>query len=134
MSFPCKKCGKCCENTEMPLTRDDVERILSLGYKLEDFAEFRGGFLRLRNVNGRCVFNDPETKLCRIYESRPEGCRLYPLIYVEGVGVAIDAEVCPAAYSAPREFVEWGKRRMPHLLKRLIREEDANNTRLARGE
>lgn len=123
MSFPCRRCGKCCEDTEMPLTRDDVKRILALGYRLEEFAEFRGGVLRLKNVGGRCVFNDPETKLCKIYEHRPDGCRLYPLVYVDGLGPALDAEVCPAAYSAPREFVKWGKRRLLSLLERVVRKE-----------
>lgn len=123
MSFPCRRCGKCCESTEMPLTKDDVERILALGYRLEEFAEFRGGVLRLKNVDGRCVFNDPETKLCKIYEHRPVGCRLYPLVYVEGVGVALDVEVCPAAYSAPREFVERGRKLLLRVVASIVREE-----------
>ena len=88
-------CGQCCMATEMVLTVEDVERIRSLGYGLEEFAEVRRGFLRLRNMDGRCVFLDPETRGCRIYGHRPLGCRLYPLIYdVEEDTVALDG-FCP---------------------------------------
>ncbi len=93
-------CGQCCMATEMVLTVEDVERIASLGYRLEDFAEVRRGFLRLRNHDGRCVFLDPETRGCRIYEHRPLGCRLYPLIYdVEEDTVAMDG-FCPRVEEA----------------------------------
>ncbi len=33
-----KFCGRCCHETEMPLTLEDVERIESLGYSRRDFA------------------------------------------------------------------------------------------------
>jgi hypothetical protein len=62
----------------MLLLKDDVRRIVSLGFK-EDFftVEFRG-FKFLRNNNGRCVFHNGEQ--CTIYSNRPLGCRLYPVM------------------------------------------------------
>jgi Fe-S-cluster containining protein len=89
----CLYCGRCCISTEMILFRDDIERIKSLGFKLEDFTEFRDGFYRLKNVNGRCVFLSSGNK-CRIYSFRPIGCRVYPLIYSLDEGPIFDSE-CP---------------------------------------
>lgn len=63
----------------MLLTEDDLRRIESLGYKREDFSEFREGFIRLRNVEGRCYFLNG--KMCKIYESRPLGCEAYPVVF-----------------------------------------------------
>ncbi len=71
-------CSRCCHNTEMMLTREDVERIESLGYR--DFYYESDGFLYLKNKNGKCVFLGEDGK-CKIYEARPYGCRFYPYIY-----------------------------------------------------
>jgi len=89
----------------MPLTQRDVDRLVKLGYRVEEFAELRKGLLRLRNVDGHCFFYDPSSRACRVYEHRPEGCRLYPFIYVEGVGVAVDPE-CTAAPTVTLRDVE----------------------------
>lgn len=105
MGFRCLRCGRCCLNTEMPLTQRDVDRLVKLGYRVEEFAELRKGLLRLRNVDGHCFFYDPSSRACRVYEHRPEGCRLYPFIYVEGVGVAVDPE-CTAAPTVTLRDVE----------------------------
>lgn len=88
-------CAKCCYDTEMPLTREDIARIVSLGYKISDFVRVGAdGIPRLKNVNGHCVFLDEDTGKCKIYPWRPLGCRLYPLIYIDGVGPGFD-EYCP---------------------------------------
>ncbi len=56
------------------------------------------GVWRLRNVDGHCVFYDPDSKRCRIYESRPIGCRLYPpLNYDDEEGAVVD-KACPPAW------------------------------------
>ena len=39
------------------------------------------GFYQLRNVDSHCYFYDPKVKECKIYSSRPRGCRFYPLVY-----------------------------------------------------
>ncbi len=91
----CTECGKCCLNTQMELLPEDIERIIKLGYRLTDFAVFDGEMWRLRNVDGHCIFLNPQTMQCTIYENRPIGCRLYPLVYDDVEGPYIDKE-CPA--------------------------------------
>ncbi|MCD6155299.1 MAG: YkgJ family cysteine cluster protein [Candidatus Verstraetearchaeota archaeon] len=109
MSFKCMKCGKCCIETEMPLTRRDISRIESLGYKLDEFAIFNGKYYQLKNINGHCYFLDQKMK-CKIYPYRPEGCRIYPVIYLSKVGVTVD-EDCPAAKKATiNEICEKAKK------------------------
>jgi len=88
----------------MELLAYDIERIESLGYKLEDFAVFDGEFWRLKNVGGYCFFYDVERRRCRIYEHRPIGCRLYPLIF-NGEEVSVD-RTCPMWRTVPRREVE----------------------------
>lgn len=90
----CRSCGVCCRATEMVLLSEDAERLEQLGYRREDFAVESGGLLRLRNVGGYCYFYDRATGLCRVYEHRPLGCRLYPLVFDEARGVLLDPE-CP---------------------------------------
>lgn len=92
----CRSCGECCRGTEMVLLRADVERLERLGYKREDFARYSGGLLVLRNVNGYCYFYDRVSGLCKVYYSRPLGCRLYPLVFDDSLGVMLDPE-CPLA-------------------------------------
>ncbi len=90
-------CGRCCYDTEMILTIDDIVEIMGLGYSIDYFAELRDRYVRLRNINGHCVFLDPETNKCRIYEWRPIGCRLYPLVYDPWRDEVLIDELCPKA-------------------------------------
>jgi len=101
----------------MILTPSDIKRIESLGYKREYFIVYKDGFYRLRNVDNHCVFLNIERGKCKIYEYRPLGCKIYPVIYVEGIGITLDNE-CPAINTVTyREFIT--KRR---LLIRLLKE------------
>ncbi|MCX8205304.1 MAG: YkgJ family cysteine cluster protein [Candidatus Nezhaarchaeota archaeon] len=118
MGFKCLKCGACCINTEMPLTRGDARRLEGLGYRVEEFAELRRGLLRLRNVDGHCFFYDPSSRRCKVYSHRPEGCRLYPFIYVEGLGVSVDVE-CSAWRTATPSDLEKAAPRVLRLIRRL---------------
>ncbi len=100
MRLPCRlvPCEKCCYNTHMTLTKRDIERLEALGYRREDFAVCEGGSCRLRNVNGHCYFLEPG-RGCKVYNARPLGCRLYPVVCVEAEGLAVDA-LCPLALLA----------------------------------
>lgn len=87
------KCIECCKETNMLLSYQDIERIKKLGYDDAFFIKRHHGWLQLKNKNGRCVFHNG-TK-CTIYENRPEGCTLYPVVYNAITKSAIlDAE-CP---------------------------------------
>jgi Fe-S-cluster containining protein len=91
---PCMnhKCVKCCLETRMPLSRFDMKKILELGYLLEDFTVKRGKEWRLRNRFRRCTFLSEDE--CKIYSHRPEGCRIYPLVYDEDAGRAVMHRLC----------------------------------------
>ena len=79
----CDTCeSSCCVETEMTVTRKDVERLEALGYERSEYLrKGKDNFCELRNVNGHCYFYDADTKLCKIYEARPDGCRYYPVVY-----------------------------------------------------
>ncbi len=85
-------CAKCCLDTKMPLTEDDIKRIKSRGYPEWYFVVW-DDVPRLRNVEGKCVFLK-EDGSCSIYEDRPLGCRLYPLVYDPEKGAVLD-NLCP---------------------------------------
>ena len=111
-------CGKCCFNTEMPLTKSDIVRLQKLGYEKSHFIVHRRGIPYLRNINGHCIFLDPKTHKCKIYEYRPLGCRLYPLVYdVERRQVTIDP-LCPQSKYINRKTIT----KYAPLLKLLIKE------------
>jgi Fe-S-cluster containining protein len=86
-------CVKCCLDTEMPLCGSDIARIRGLGFSENSFVVRRNGSRKLRNLSGRCVFHDGHQ--CTIYNSRPEGCRLYPAIFHEGREEVVLDSYCP---------------------------------------
>ena len=92
--FKCVEgCGLCCERLEIPLRDEDIVAIEELGYNAWEFVDyeklfyrgdkFLGYALKKRSFDDACVFLDPETKKCRIYDHRPLACRLYPFIFVK---------------------------------------------------
>lgn len=99
----------------MPLIKLDIQRIMKLGYKLEDFTfKTRKGW-RLKNKDGNCVFLSEGD--CGVYPFRPEGCRLYPLIHDESGDKPVLDRLCPYRH----EFMirEADIRRLMRLIKRL---------------
>lgn len=100
----------------MILTEEDIRRLESLGYSRGEFSEFRDGFIRLKNVNGRCFFlRDGK---CSIYEYRPLGCRAYPVIFDLSLGRCILDELCPAKHTVNRRELE----ERCGLVKRVLRD------------
>ena len=94
----CLSCGKCCFNTEMELSSQDIIRIEdqnTLGLTKDDFCFETDGFLKLKNVDNHCIFLDPDTKHCRIYLFRPTGCRFYPLIFNQEKNKCVIDDDCP---------------------------------------
>lgn len=77
----------------MLLSNHDIEHIKKMGYNPKFFVSEKNGWLQLQNHNGRCVFHDGTQ--CTIYDHRPEGCTLYPVVFRKDNNCAIlDAE-CP---------------------------------------
>jgi hypothetical protein len=60
----------------MELTKEDVNRIQSRGHS--GFYRMENGYRIMKNVKGRCFFL--KNGLCSIYDIKPKGCMLYPLV------------------------------------------------------
>ncbi len=100
----------------MPLTEEDIATIESLGFRREDFVIVVDGIPRLRNVNGRCYFLD-ESNRCRIYEHRPIGCRIYPVVLDVETGRAVVDDICPKKDSVSGRDLK----RAEAILRKLVR-------------
>jgi len=106
----------------MPLTRSDIERIKRIGFPEDYFVYRRGRIPRLRNVDGHCIFLDAQSNSCIIYPDRPEGCRLYPLVYdVEGDKVIVDP-LCPKSHTISQKLIRELSAALLNLIDRLNRD------------
>jgi Fe-S-cluster containining protein len=122
----CSHCGKCCEKTEMLLSRADIELLERAGYTGENFVRYdRHGFARLRNRKGYCVFYDVERRHCKVYRHRPLGCRIYPIIYSEEERIIVDY-LCPVKNTISNNEI---KRKGKNLIKLLQRIDNEAKTR-----
>jgi Fe-S-cluster containining protein len=87
----CSNCGVCCTETEMLLSKKDIKRLMDRGYSQKQFVRFdKQGYATLKNRDGYCVFYDLKNSKCSEYENRPSGCRVYPVIVDEDVGIILD--------------------------------------------
>lgn len=102
----------------MLLSNSDIEKIESIGYNRFSFTRSKRGYLRLKNKDGRCVFHDG--KKCMIYEKRPEGCKLYPLIFDNECKSAIIDRDCP--YSDNFSFNKNDFVKLSELVNRIFKE------------
>lgn len=79
----------------MPLTESDISRIEALGHRRDEFSVLDDEFVpQLRNDAGHCVFLGADER-CTIYAARPEGCRLYPLVWDRDVRRVVRDDFCP---------------------------------------
>lgn len=85
--------------TNMFLTSRDIQLIEKRGFTREFFVSENNGWLQLKNHHGRCVFHNGNK--CIIYEHRPEGCRLYPLVYDKTHEEVILDDECPQRHCFP---------------------------------
>jgi len=99
MNNKCQDCGKCCLETEMPLSERDIELIIANSLNNlneDDFAIKKNeDYYQLKNINGHCFFLDNQSKICKIYANRPQGCRFYPIIYDFDKNQCVFDEECP---------------------------------------
>ena len=117
----CSNCGICCEETEMELSSEDIERLEENGYRLEEFAVIADGVARLRNVDGYCYFYSRADKKCRIYKDRPVGCYLYPVVYLANEGAIVD-ELCPMGQTISEQELRTKGKILDKLLKKIDNE------------
>ncbi len=79
----------------MLLSQKDISRLKKLGFGKGYFVKIdRQGYAQLKNRDGYCVFYDRNNRRCSVYGDRPLGCRVYPVILDEEVGIILD-DFCP---------------------------------------
>ncbi|OLS14007.1 MAG: hypothetical protein RBG13Loki_2403 [Promethearchaeota archaeon CR_4] len=118
----CFSCGKCCLDTEMQLTLDDLTRIeASMGKSWKEFSRWDGNSnVILKNVNHHCIFFSPTDKSCTIYEIRPFGCQLYPVVLNPWSNRCSYDKDCPHPKQiSPAKFLDAKcrliKKQLPHF-------------------
>lgn len=69
----CSNCGECCGDT-LPLSKSDINKIDNYlkKHKIEPTPKNL-----LAYIDNTCPFRDNKNKKCKIYEVRPEICRVY---------------------------------------------------------
>jgi hypothetical protein len=102
----------------MLLSNNDIQKIENIGYGKNYFSRSKKGWIKLKNKDGRCVFHNG--KICLIYENRPEGCVLYPLIFDKLKNSAIVDEECP--YQDRFRFNKKSINQLSMLVKKIINE------------
>lgn len=117
----CSNCGKCCENTEMELSRKDVEKLEEAGHNRKEFTVLNDGITRLKNVDGHCYFHDAVDKKCRVYKKRPLGCHLYPIVYVTDKHAIVDA-LCPMGHTVAKNELRTREQILNRLIKKIDHE------------
>lgn len=106
----------------MLLSTNDIARLEKKGYQKKSFIRIdKAGYAVLRNRQGSCVFYEFENRRCKVYDARPLGCRIYPVIFDEDKGIVADS-ICKARETVTKgEKARRGKK-VTKLLERLDRE------------
>ena len=112
----CSNCGICCTETEMLLSKKDIARLEKRGYKSCEFSRIdEQGYAELKNNEGYCVFYDLKNRCCRVYDDRPQGCRVYPVILDEDVGIVLDT-ICDCRGSVKAQEKQLNGKKVVKLL------------------
>ncbi len=74
--FECIRCGFCC-HLDVKLTENDIQRLKAAGKK--DFSKQTDHGIFLKHIGNHCIFLDPKKKMCKVYDSRPDICRRFPV-------------------------------------------------------
>ena len=106
----------------MLLSKEDIERLESTGFSRADFTVTYGdGLAKLRNVGGWCYFYNSAEKKCQVYEDRPLGCLLYPVVYSIDEGVIAD-ELCPMRHTVSKHELKMKEKILLKHLKGITSE------------
>jgi len=123
VNLRCSNCGLCCEETMMELSISDVERLEEKGFSLKEFTVLNDNATYLKNVDGYCFFYNHIDKNCRIYEDRPLGCQIYPVVYLLNEGMIID-ELCPIGKTILKQELMEKAKMLDKLLKKIDTESE----------
>ncbi|MCY2974416.1 MAG: YkgJ family cysteine cluster protein [Planctomycetota bacterium] len=115
LAFECTQCGNCCSGPETGyvwVTDEEIDR-LAVAMDMEDDVEgFKQKFVRqvlasqslVEYSDGDCIFLDPKTRECMVYEARPVQCRTWPF-WPQTVSSPADwaraAKGCPGCNHGP---------------------------------
>ncbi len=103
----------------MLLSNQDIKRLEKKGFHKKYFMTVdKLGYAQLKNRNGYCVFYDLQKRQCSVYEDKPEGCGVYPVILDEEKGVVID-DICPEKASIADDEKEQKGKAVVKLLERI---------------
>jgi len=115
LAFECTQCGNCCSGPETGyvwVTDEEIERLAIAMEMGDDLDAFRRKFVRsvlsrqslVEYSDGDCIFLDPKTRGCMVYEARPTQCRTWPF-WPQTVNSPSDwaraAKGCPGCNSGP---------------------------------
>ena len=117
--FTCINCGKCCGLWDVPVTREEKDKIEKLdipGYTPSENKCFSGkgktrDIYHIRKKGGSCIFLDSD-KLCLIHKNhgekaKPLACRAYPLDIFNWQDKVVSAAF---RYDCPAVSAQSGKR------------------------
>jgi Fe-S-cluster containining protein len=117
LRFQCTGCGDCCTGAPGYVWVNS-EEIAALARRLGvDTAEFQRRYVRkvgakqslIEYANGDCVFFDPASRKCTVYEDRPQQCRTWPF-WNSNVATAEawsqTCAVCPGSGKGPLHSAE----------------------------
>jgi len=112
----------------MELSSSDIERLEETDYRREEFAiTDDNGVIRLRNVDGWCYFYSRAEKRCRVYNKRPLGCHLYPVVYLTDDCITVD-KLCPMRQTISKQELRKKGKILIRLLKKMDNERQCNKT------
>ena len=95
VEFACKNSGDCCRENEIPVTEDEIQKIMDHGWELDQFlvslmpvalpgktkgTRIKSYILKKKPFTKDCVFLD-ENNYCKIHEYKPFACQMYPFSY-----------------------------------------------------
>jgi len=129
----CSNCGKCCEETEMELSSDDIRRLEGAGYHRDQFSVLDNHVIRLMNTDRCCYFYSLVERKCRVYRNRPLGCRLYPVVYSDGEGATVD-ELCPMRRTVSEQELRTKGNALRKLLRKIDEERPCATLRYVQNE
>jgi Fe-S-cluster containining protein len=86
LAFECTQCGACCSGAEGYVWVEQAEIDAMAELMGMDIAQFERKFVRRVGIkkslveypDGDCVFLDPSTRKCSVYQARPIQCRTWP--------------------------------------------------------
>lgn len=106
----------------MLLSKKDIKRLKKKGFSQNYFVHHdKEGYAQLKNLEGYCVFYDRKKLQCSAYKDRPTGCRVYPVILDEEIGVVLDS-ICESRNTVTEEEKKIKGKRVVRLLEIIDRE------------